>query len=99
MQSKPETNRQVATLEVHEALSKKVGLETLGTAVLPQLWTMSMVRFRERMKMADACSVPGSKRCPVWAVYARDSRNWLKGRARAYVVGALGFADLQIWPT
>ena len=32
-------------MAVHEALSKKVGRETLGTAVLPQLWTMSMVRF------------------------------------------------------
>jgi len=33
----------VATLAVHEALSKKVDRETLATAIIPQLWNMSMV--------------------------------------------------------
>lgn len=32
----------IATLAVHEAVSKKVDRETLATSIIPQLWTMSM---------------------------------------------------------
>lgn len=32
----------VATLAVHEAMAGKVGRETLATAIIPQLWVMSM---------------------------------------------------------
>ena len=34
--------RKIATLAVHEAMSKKVDRETLATAIIPQLWVMSM---------------------------------------------------------
>lgn len=32
----------MATLSVHEAMGAKVGLESIATLVLPQLWAMSM---------------------------------------------------------
>jgi hypothetical protein len=34
--------RQLATLDVHEAMGVKVDREAVATLVLPQLWTMSM---------------------------------------------------------
>ncbi|KDN46614.1 kinase-like protein [Tilletiaria anomala UBC 951] len=49
----------IATLAVYEVMSKKVDRETLGSAIIPQLWTMSMgpllnadqfVRFMKAVK-------------------------------------------------
>lgn len=52
----------VATLAVHEAMSPKVGRETLATAIIPQLWVMSMgpmlnaEQFRRFMKAVKEMS-------------------------------------------
>lgn len=49
----------IATLAVHEAMSKKVDRETLATSIIPQLWTMSMGaqlsadQFQRFMKAVD----------------------------------------------